>query len=203
MVPGNHDVPLYNVFQRFFSPLGKYRRIITDDLEPSFIDDELAVIGVNTARSLTFKGGRINEEQAEHVRERICGLPDATTKILVTHHPFDVPEDSGEGDQIVGRARMALEKLANCGADLLLSGHLHESHVGHTAERYCIGGVSALVVQAGTAISERTRDSSNGFNVLKVAPRRIDVEVHGWTGTAFTKQATHGFVHAGDGWRPA
>ncbi len=202
VVPGNHDVPLYNVFQRFFSPLAKYRRIITDDLEPSFIDDELAVIGVNTARSLTFKGGRINEEQVARVRERICGLSEATTKVLVTHHPFDAPKGSGEGDQIVGRARMALERLANCGADVLLSGHLHESHVGHTAERYCIGGISALVVQAGTATSERTRDSTNAFNVLKVSPRRIEVEIHGWTGTAFEKNATQRFVHAGDGWSP-
>ncbi len=203
VVPGNHDVPLYNVFQRFFSPLGKYRRIVTDDLEPSFIDGELAVIGVNTARSFTFKGGRINEEQVARVRSRICGLPESTTKVLVTHHPFDVPEGSGEGDQIVGRAKMALEKLANCGADVLLSGHLHESHVGHTAERYCIGGLSALVVQAGTAISERTRDSTNAFNVLRVEPRRIEVEIHGWTGSAFVKNASHRFVHGAEGWSPA
>ena len=35
VVPGNHDVPLYNVFSRFFSPLDKYRRYITEDLRPT------------------------------------------------------------------------------------------------------------------------------------------------------------------------
>ena len=74
MVPGNHDVPLYNVFQRFLSPLGKYKRYITHDLEPRFIDDEIAVLGINTARSLTFKDGRINEEQIAAVREALRGL---------------------------------------------------------------------------------------------------------------------------------
>ncbi|HEX7558185.1 MAG TPA: metallophosphoesterase, partial [Usitatibacter sp.] len=57
VVPGNHDVPLYNVFQRVLSPLGKYLSIVTSDLEPSYIDDEIAVVGVNTARSLTWKRG--------------------------------------------------------------------------------------------------------------------------------------------------
>ncbi len=56
-VPGNHDVPLYRVWERFLSPLGKYRRYIDADLEPAFVDEEIAVLGVNTARSLTFKGG--------------------------------------------------------------------------------------------------------------------------------------------------
>src|SRR5947209_1813916 len=55
VVPGNHDVPLYNVFQRVLSPLGKYKRIVTRDLAPEFIDDEIAVVGVNTSRSLVWK----------------------------------------------------------------------------------------------------------------------------------------------------
>src|SRR6266540_2867345 len=56
VVPGNHDVPLHNVFARFMQPLRKYRRYITDDLRPFYYDDEIAVLGVNTARSLTMKG---------------------------------------------------------------------------------------------------------------------------------------------------
>src|SRR5438309_4295198 len=62
VVPGNHDVPLYRLWERFLSPLGKYQRMIQRDLEPSFVDAEIAVVGLNTARSLTFKNGRINHE---------------------------------------------------------------------------------------------------------------------------------------------
>src|SRR5882672_7941733 len=65
VVPGNHDVPLHNVFTRFARPLAKYRRYINEDLRPFYHDEELAVLGVNTARSLTIKGGRINEEQID------------------------------------------------------------------------------------------------------------------------------------------
>ncbi len=74
VVPGNHDVPLYNIFARFVEPLDKYRRYISDDLRPFYHDDEIAVLGVNTARSLTIKGGRINERQIEWMRDRLCPL---------------------------------------------------------------------------------------------------------------------------------
>src|SRR6476659_4364619 len=63
VVPGNHDIPLHNVMARFLEPLTKYKRYITEDLQPVYEDEEVAIVGVNTARSLVFKGGRINETQ--------------------------------------------------------------------------------------------------------------------------------------------
>ena len=119
VVPGNHDVPLYNVFQRLFSPLGKYKRIISRDLEPEFIDEEVAVVGVNTARSLVLKDGSINSRQVERVRSRMCALDDRVMKIVVTHHPFDVPEDHNDAE-IVDKAERAMQAFLQCGADLLL-----------------------------------------------------------------------------------
>jgi 3',5'-cyclic AMP phosphodiesterase CpdA len=198
VVPGNHDVPLYNVWLRFVRPLGRYCRYITEDLQPAYIDDEIAVVGINTARSLVFKGGRINAQQVHRLREEICELPDRITKIIVTHHPFDTAQ--AEERQIVGRARMALQSLAHCGADVFLSGHLHATRVGHTAERYQIAGISALVVQAGTAISRRTRHEPNAFNLLRIARRRIEVEQYVLQGDDFALRTTDAFEHRGDGW---
>ncbi|MHA3770021.1 metallophosphoesterase family protein [Verrucomicrobiota bacterium sgz303538] len=178
-VPGNHDVPLWNVFARFVVPLANYRRYITKDLDPLYRDDELVVIGVNTARSLTWKGGRINRRQVEFIRERLCGVNENVIKVVVTHHPFDLPEGQDERD-LVGRARMAMQGLAECGADVLLSGHLHHAYTGGTAKRYQIKGHSALVVQAGTATSTRLRGSANSFNVLRIDPPRVVVEILSW-----------------------
>ena len=202
VVPGNHDVPLYNVFARFFEPLAKYRRYITDDLFPFYYDDEMAVLGVNTARSLTFKGGRINEQQVAHMRERLCPLDDKMVKAIVTHHPFDLPEGHNESD-LVGRARMAMEALASCGADLLLAGHLHVSHTTHSAERYRIEGHSALVVQAGTAASTRGRGQANSFNIIRIAIPQIAVERFEWqpSRTEFLLAAKEDFVHTEAGWK--
>ncbi len=92
IVPGNHDVPLHNVFARFVQPLDKYREFITNDLEPFYADEEVAILGINTARSFTIKDGRINETQIAAMRDRLCPYPDEMVKIIVTHHPFDLPE---------------------------------------------------------------------------------------------------------------
>src|ERR1044072_2561301 len=85
VVPGNHDVPLYDVYSRFARPLDKWRRFIADEIEPTYEDEEMFVAGVNTARSLTRKYGRINEEQVAGLRERLCKYPDEVLKVIDTH----------------------------------------------------------------------------------------------------------------------
>jgi 3',5'-cyclic AMP phosphodiesterase CpdA len=179
IVPGNHDVPLWNVIARFGFPLANYCRYITSDLDPFYDAGEVVLVGINTARSLTWKGGRINVAQAELVRAQLCRFDDRVIKIVVTHHPFD-PGDGVHAREIVGRARMAMQVLAACGADVLLAGHLHEAFTGGTATRYRISGHSALVVQAGTATSTRLRRSANSFNVLRIDAPRIAVEIMSW-----------------------
>src|SRR5471032_3307632 len=74
VVPGNHDIPLYNVASRFLAPLRKYTRYVTLDMAPQYVDDEIAVLCVNTARSLTFKDGRINHDQIAQIRQRLGAL---------------------------------------------------------------------------------------------------------------------------------
>ncbi len=205
VVPGNHDIPLYHAYNRFLRPLDKYRRFITDDLQPFYSDDEIAVIGINTARSLTTKYGRINERQIAAIREKMCELDDKVFKIIVTHHPFDLPPGFAEHN-IVGRAQMAMQMIANCGADLFLAGHIHVSHIGHTAKRYKTSiGKSALLVQAGTATSTRGRGESNAFNVLRLEHPHIAVERIEWNPeeNRFFSAEIQKFAHARDGWRLA
>jgi 3',5'-cyclic AMP phosphodiesterase CpdA len=193
IVPGNHDVPLYDVLRRFLAPLHRYRTYITDDLEPFYGDEEIAVIGINTSRSLTFKGGRINEQQIEQVRSRMSGIPDGVVKIMVTHHPFDVPS-SDDQDGRVGRAHLAMSVLANAGVDVLLSGHLHTSHSGSTGERFGSSVRPVVLVQAGTATSTRARGESNAFNHLRIESGRLEVQRYEWqdgSGTFAPTQIEH------------
>ena len=179
VVPGNHDVPLYNVFARFMAPLDNYRKVISEDVEQCYRDDEIAIVGVNTARSATFKNGRINEEQVERVRALLCDVRADVTKIVVTHHPFDLPRQFPEGD-LVGRARMAIESLAPCGIDVFLAGHYHFGHTGDTATRYDIEDYNALIIHAGTATSTRGRGEPNSFNVIRIARPELVVERYTW-----------------------
>lgn len=202
VVPGNHDVPLYRVWERFLMPLGKYRRYITTELEPALVDAEMAVIGINTARSLTFKDGRINEAQIEAIRSRLEGLGESLTKVVVTHHPFDLPDEPEKSEELVGRARRAMEAFARCGVDLLLAGHLHTSQAGDTSNRYELPGHAALAVQAGTATSTRGRGESNSFNVLRLANDEITVERQVWQpeASAFALALTERFRRKDSRW---
>src|SRR5205814_5705305 len=121
-----------------------------------------------------------NAVQVALIKQRLCALDHRTAKIVVTHHPFDLPEHYSD-THLVGGARMAMGHLAECGADLLLAGHMHVSAVCRTVLRYRIAGHSALVVQAGTATSTRGRGEMNSFNCIHVERRFITVERWAWS----------------------
>jgi 3',5'-cyclic AMP phosphodiesterase CpdA len=179
VVPGNHDIPLHNLYTRFVGSFDQYQAHISEELEPYYMDDEIAVAGINTARPSAWKGGRINARQIARARQSLCAADRQRVKVVVTHHPFEVPDGMGS-HALVGRADMAMRRLADCGADLFLAGHLHLGYTAHTAVRYEIAGHSALVVQAGTATSTRGRGEPNSFNVIRIAHPEILVERMHW-----------------------
>ncbi len=205
VVPGNHDVPLYNLYHRFFKRLDKFQKYITDDLMPTFVDDQMAIVGINTARSLTVKGGRINDQQIAFVRSQMCDLHEDMLKVVVTHHPFDLPDGFEEQD-IVERAGKAMPLIAECGGDVFLAGHLHVSNIETTAKRYKLeNGRIALVIQAGTATSARVRGEANSFNLIEYEhPRlRIDRLEYIEPGKRFTPIEHKVYEQSERGWEPA
>ena len=203
VVPGNHDVPLHNPVDRLLRPLHKFRRLITDDLSPRHIDDELAVLGINTARSMVVKNGRVNEQQLTALRQALVSLPAELVKVVVTHHPFDVAPNVHASNR-VGRAELALKIFAEQSVDVLLAGHLHISHSTGTGARYPMGGYQALVVSAGTATSTRGRGEANSFNVLRLDKRRVEIERMEWTRGAgrFIIGSSEVFARTAGGWWP-
>jgi 3',5'-cyclic AMP phosphodiesterase CpdA len=201
IVPGNHDVPLHNVLARFFSPLRKYRRHMTDDLQPSYVDEEIALIGTDTTRSFTIGGGGIRRRELHRIRTLLKDLAPPIVRILVAHHPFDEPHAGAA----FGRARPgpeAVEQLAGEGIDVFLTGHLHVTFAGPTAKRYNVGGRSAIVVEAGTATSTRVRGEPNAFNVLRIEDGRIAVEHRVWQveSDTFATSEAQRFDRTPDGW---
>lgn len=186
VVPGNHDVPLYNVVRRFAAPLNRYLRHISADLNPFYRDEEMAVLGINTARSLTWKSGRISPEQIRKIRSKMGGIAGEEFKILVTHHPFiPPPGEGGAGIDLVGRAARALPVIDACEVDLLLAGHLHHGYTGDVRTYYPATKRSVIVVQAGTAISRRIRSEPNAYNLITLEANRISVSVRVWQGDDF------------------
>ncbi|HET6402316.1 MAG TPA: metallophosphoesterase family protein [Candidatus Kapabacteria bacterium] len=200
IVPGNHDIPIWNPIERFSRPLARFKHFITANLHPIYEDEEIAAVGLNTARSRSTKYGHINRAQLSFVREKLCPIPNDRIKILVTHHPFDLPEGYSDKRQLVNRAGRAMKVLAECGVDLLLAGHLHRIFARDTAERYKIRDYAALVVQAGTATGWRSAREANSFNIIECLGKSISVARMSWNGSAFERSAEDRFEHSENGW---
>ena len=201
-VPGNHDVPLYDVLRRFLSPLARYRRFIDDNLCPFVELPGVAVLGINTARSLTFKDGRINEDQVEFIRETFSKSPPNAFRILVTHHPMFALQVGDEITPAIGRQELALDAIQDAGVDMLLAGHNHHADSYSAADLVTRAG-GALVVQAGTATSTRVRHQEQSFNTIDVAEASVTITVNAWKGDRFKPLDARRYGWEKGRWRPA
>lgn len=199
VVPGNHDIPLYDVISRFLWPLRNYKRLVTKNLVPVYADGELLVVGINTARSITWthdgfwKDGKISEGQLKDVKLHACALPDTVFKVVVTHHPF-IPAPGERVHGIVHGAREALDQLEDCGIDMCLAGHLHMGYSGDVRTHHEAVKRSILSVQAGTATSTRVRKEPQAYNRITINPVEVTVQVRVWDGGKFVDGARTHFL---------
>ncbi len=184
VIPGNHDIPLFDIFTRFIFPLKRYKKYISEDLNPLYVDSEIAVMGVNSARSFTWKNGRISVEQISEIEKKLCTIDDEIFKVIVTHHPF-IPPPGDTGIKLIGRSVKALKIIDRCKVDLLLAGHIHNGYNGDIRPYYPSGSRSVISAQAGTAISNRTRLEPNAFNLISIENDLIKIEIKEWNGNKF------------------
>ena len=179
-VPGNHDVPLYNLFNRTFRAFRNYDRYVEPYNQPGgvFRDAELLAVGLNTARRFTRKNGRLSHEQIAQINSVFGAASDRVAKVLITHHPLDFA--SGQAAvEVAGRSNLALDAVARSGVRLLLSGHHHRAQSGTTSRLNSHGSV--LVIHAGTAVSTRVRDAAkNDYNLIAVTLGYVTITVMTW-----------------------
>jgi 3',5'-cyclic AMP phosphodiesterase CpdA len=201
VVPGNHDIPLFDIVTRFARPLARFRRYIDEDVNPFFATDAVAVVGLNTARSTTWKDGRISLAQIEHLRRRLGPVPEHVSKVLVTHHPF-LPPPGDPSPPLVGRAAEALQAAEACGVELLLAGHLHRGYNGDIRTHHVGIRRAMLVAQAGTAVSHRVRNEANSYNVIRLSPERLGFSLRAWDSRGFRETRFDEYVKRDLDWRP-
>src|SRR5215213_4799196 len=202
-VPGNHDVPLYDVLRRFLSPLTRYRRFIDETLCPFIELPGVAVLGINTARSLTFKEGRINRDQVEFIRETFARTRSEALRILVTHHPLFALQVGEQIERAIGRQDMALDAVEQSGVDMLLAGHAHHASSEDAGDLVTRAG-GVLVVQAGTATSTRVREQTQSFNRIDIVRQEeVTITVTAWKGESFESADSRRYTWQEGRWKLA
>ncbi|HEY4595206.1 MAG TPA: metallophosphoesterase, partial [Thermoanaerobaculia bacterium] len=181
-VPGNHDVPLYRVWERIFNPYGCYRKYFSPELEPIYRDEELLVVGINTAFGWTIKDGRITLRRLLEVEKVLRETPDEVLKVVVAHHHLIPPPNFGT-QEVLANAYEAIDLFSSAGVDLILSGHLHQAYIGSSEEFYPKGRPPVVILHSGTTTSNRGRAGereANTCNWIEADGKSIVVSHYRW-----------------------
>jgi 3',5'-cyclic AMP phosphodiesterase CpdA len=160
-VPGNHDIPLYNILQRFTVPFYYYKKYITQTLCVSFFQNNLAILGVNSVTPYKPMGGYVTDKQLQLVTDFFAPMPDNVFKIVVMHHNLI----KSERHSIINDAEKLIKQFAECNVNIILSGHIHYPWVEQLKRGYIKHNM--YVITAGTAISTRTI-VPNSYNLIEL-----------------------------------
>lgn len=199
VVPGNHDVPLWRVWERFFAPYRHYRRIISDRLDSVTRIDGMTLVGLNSSRSFTFTNGRLEADQLAFAGRAFEEAPEGDLRAVVTHHHLAPPPDFS-GDSVMPRAKRALRAFRDQGVDLILAGHMHRAYIGDSLDFFpgAERREGIVIVQCGTTTSARGRGRerfNNSLNYLQATGRHLKVAHYLWRDEAngFWPHSRHQF----------
>lgn len=171
-VPGNHDIPLLDLFTRTVDPYNGYLKHFGPALDGMVSTPDFLVIGVNTTRWWRHTNGEVSDAQIEHVAQllrRASDAPERQLRVVVVHQPVHVMRPEDEHDRLRHWAP-AVRSWSAAGADVVLGGHIHLPYVCELSTATPgLAGMARTVwcVQAGTALSSRVRwEAPNSVNIL-------------------------------------
>jgi len=200
VVPGNHDVPLYRVWERMFAPHRKYRRYIRNELDCVHRIAGMVIVALDSTRSFTFTEGRLRRRQLAFVERALHDVPARELRVVVTHHNLAAPPDGLGGAPMPG-ARRALDVFRRLGVKLVLAGHRHRAFVGQVLDPAAAEGVEGgdlVLVHCGTTTSSRGRGSErseNSLNLIRTRAGELKVTHYLWDGAVggFRPRGEHRF----------
>lgn len=173
VVPGNHDVPLYRIFERFFRPRALYQEYISQDLDTVHRFPGVVIVGVDsTSPRRAISNGRIHLDQLEFCARAFSESDPGAIRIVVSHHHF-APAPDYERDQVMPKGRRALDRFVEMGVEMILGGHLHRAYIGNSLDVYPgrEPDRGIIIVQSGTTTSRRGRARErerNSLNLIRV-----------------------------------
>ena len=204
VVPGNHDIPLYRVFERLFEPRKLYREHISEELDQVLRLPGAVIVGLDsTAPRRAIKNGRIHRHQLRFCERAFAESDPDAVKIVVAHHHF-APAPDYEKDQTMPKARRAMDVFVQLGVEMILGGHLHRAYIGNSLDVYPgrERDRGIIIVQSGTTTSRRGRArerEKNSFNLIRLDEKmlRITHYIYDDADDAFSPSSRHIFPRQG------
>jgi 3',5'-cyclic AMP phosphodiesterase CpdA len=178
-IPGNHDIPLFNIAARLLWPYAHYARAFGNELEPQFEADDVLVLALNTTRRWRHVDGEVSAAQVERVARRCEAAAATQRRIVMVHQPVAVtrPEDA---QNLLHGHEAAVRRWSAAGVDVVMGGHIHLPYVLPLHERWPGLPRPIWAVQAGTAVSHRVRaDAGNSVNIVRTGASAGDASAGG------------------------
>ncbi len=175
VLPGNHDIPLFDVFTRALDPYRRYAQVFGRRLEGEVVRDDLLLLSVNTTRRWRHVHGEVSSQQIERVAARLAQGRPGQLKLVAVHQPVAAVTPQDERNLLRGCER-AVHAWAAAGVDAVVGGHIHLPYVLPLQARWPTLARPVWAVQAGTALSRRTRDGiGNSVNLIHTgAPALVE-----------------------------
>lgn len=182
VTPGNHDVPLFRVFERLFSPYRNWRSGVSPELNTVTRLDGATFVALNSsAPRRAIVNGRVDPFQIELAREAFASTGPSDIRALVIHHHF-VPVPDGTDGTPLPRAPELVEEFEDMGVDFVLGGHVHQTHVTTSSDLLGERAVPGIpLIACGTTTSWRGRGPEkdlNSLNVVRVHEDDVEVVPH-------------------------
>ncbi|MGE0172101.1 MAG: metallophosphoesterase [Oligoflexales bacterium] len=203
VVPGNHDIPLYRVWERAFSPYGLYRKFVNKDLNGVHVWDDVGVVAVNSTHPyLKITEGRYNQQLDELCNKGFGAAASDSLRVLVMHHNL-MPFLRQKRVKLPHRSKLLLEILNRHKIDILLSGHAHQAYILEAVDLFSSYGTTydSLIVNCGTTTSLRGRGNErqkNTLNIIVTTESNIEIAHHMFDAQSgrFLPASTHRFPRA-------
>jgi 3',5'-cyclic AMP phosphodiesterase CpdA len=178
-IPGNHDIPLFNVVARSFYPYQGFHWAFGKELEPEWESADFRVVCVNTTRPARHKDGEVSAQQIDRVAQRLRTATPEQVRVVVTHQPVYVLKGSEVHNRLHGYD-LAINAWSAAGADIIMGGHIHLPYIAPLHEHSDTAMRRCWVVQAGTAVSCRVRKhQANSVNIIRRTPQ-LECIVERW-----------------------
>ncbi|MAS87263.1 MAG: metallophosphoesterase [Micavibrio sp.] len=189
-VPGNHDVPPYNLYKRFFEPYKRYKHYISEILNPTLETEDFALAGINSARKFllhwNWANGAINAKQREKVKEFYQNTSRHKWRICIFHHPIHKVDEMPIDVAVFGKDE-TLRLMHEMKVDLVLTGHVHHASINMRGDNHH----QTVYLSASTALSSRTRGQQNGFNEIILNDEDIQIKCHALCSDTFEELSSY------------
>jgi 3',5'-cyclic AMP phosphodiesterase CpdA len=181
VIPGNHDIPRWPP-ARFTRTFDEFLRLWRET-EPVYSSERLVVCGLNSVRPWKQQGGALRPSQLERARHVFAGGAVGALRMVALHHHL-VGAPWRTWKRTIANRSSILGALVDAGAELIVSGHVHQSAVSERREFEVVSGdVHGTTVATAPGLGQprpKRRGEARGLHLFEVDERTIRVLTYAW-----------------------